>query len=103
MRCKARINGERRLPACSRRQPADDTQKRYKNALHRTFIETFRQAAEKNRLAACVPQKSNARAIGFLPHQLDHSLACCREVPKSFVAYSRNFSSSIVMFPNFPP
>src|SRR5205807_6763219 len=29
-------------------------------------------------------------------------LACCKEVPKSLEAYSRNFSSSAAMFANLP-
>jgi hypothetical protein len=48
-------SGERRLLACGRRQLADDTR-----ALQRTpasnVQRAFRQAAEKDRLAACAPQ-----------------------------------------------
>jgi hypothetical protein len=45
-------SGERRLPACCRRQPADDIfAKRISNQ-----TKAFRQAAEKNRLVACAPQ-----------------------------------------------
>ena len=42
------ISGERRLPACIPRQLADEFPK-----------DTFRQAAEKDRLAACAPQNKN--------------------------------------------
>ena len=48
-------SGERRLLACSRRQLADDTT--VLQTVSPSDVETaFRQAAEKNRLAACAPQ-----------------------------------------------
>ena len=51
------VSGERRLLACIRRQLADET-----------FPEdTFRQAAEKHRLAACAPQNKGLDARASSP------------------------------------
>src|SRR5258705_13525206 len=57
----ARVSGERRLLACSRRQLADDLP----NA------DAFRRAAETSRQAACAPPESKLRGLF---QQLDHAL-----------------------------
>ena len=61
-------SGEHRLPACSRRQPADEPRitHRFARTLGlRAFEELFGKAAEKDRLAACAPQMSTARPNRF--------------------------------------
>ncbi|PYL08747.1 MAG: hypothetical protein DME33_06655 [Verrucomicrobia bacterium] len=59
----ARDFGEHRLPACSRRQLADD--RTGSQAGVSVSAEAFRQAAEKDRLAACAPQNAASRRDPF--------------------------------------
>jgi hypothetical protein len=54
-----RDSGEHRLLACSRRQPADNSQG-LQGDLTASVRRAFRQAAEKDRLAACAPQNAGS-------------------------------------------
>ncbi len=51
-------SGEHRLPACSRRQLADDSLATSKETSAANVRRPFRQADEKDRLAACAPHTS---------------------------------------------
>src|SRR5437667_5722909 len=70
-------SGERRLLACSRRQLADDIPP---SEMACCTSKPFRQAAEKNRLAACAPQKMTLALLFFTCRaavMLDKQPACC--------------------------
>ena len=54
---RARRTGEHRLLPCSRRQPADEQFQGRGRAKAGNVRRAFRQAAEKNRLAACAPRR----------------------------------------------
>jgi hypothetical protein len=93
-------------PACSRRQPADDSQEPGKDTSVASVRRPFRQAAEKDRQAACAPQTQNVPfAAGISDPGYSYSLSvivgrlCQTPFPRKSIGVSQKRPTNLLTVP----